>query len=393
MMRMLEDRSSDSPTKCPCQSQKNRLAVKTPQKPAFAGASGAGQCEECEAKHTDIQRQNIQGPGLMKPAASAAGAGSNSKGAPGLGHDFSNVRLFSEREAAKHDTRSAAPRHTLRITLPVPAIETHLFDDHSKKPQKQEPTAGHHEKTAAPEKTASPSDAPKTVVTTTWSDCAPKPADAAQLDAIKPHIFGHTGLGSVTPIDFDIHFQNNNCWTQIKTSPSFALKDFIYAKEGDYPREPETADHSPCKGKQQNVLVHINPAVSDRVAQGEIEHCNDIHRAFNLTFDRAYASASVLQMPFHADDVPDCQTKIMSKLQDLSGFDISKVADKFLCLFKTSKTRDDSGWHTLVWGQPETAIYSKDCKTVTYTPRVGNVLPELGKHTTENVVSGCGVKP
>jgi hypothetical protein len=299
------------------------------------------------------------------------------------------VRLHAEGEAAEpaHDIGGRAPAQRTSIVLPPPQLgDTHLFEGPPRKPSKEQKPAPKKEEKLAPKK-----EAEQAAVTSPYTDCAPRPATAAQLDAVKPNIFGHTGLGSVSPLETGILFDNNFCRTETKSTPSFALKDFMFAKEGDYPRGKESRDRAPCKGKQLDILVHITPEVSDRIRQGEVEHCNDIHRTFNLTYIPVWAAFTSMRFGVAAGDAPSCQKRVMELAQDWSGIEPSKVGDMFLCLFNKSKSRDDNHWHTLVWGQPETAKYSKDCKSVTYTPNV-NALPEIGKHRTEDVVTGCGIK-
>ncbi len=231
-------------------------------------------------------------------------------------------------------------------------------------------------------------------VVPSYRDCAPAPAKFEQLEAIRSNIFGHTGLGAVSPLEADILFDNNICKTKVKTAPGFSLKDFIYAKEGDYPRGKETPPHPPCKGKQLDVYVHITPEVSERIRDGEIEHCNDIHRAFDLTFAKYLGVYKALEGGVLASDAQSCQQVVSKIALDVTGIEPSKLANTFLCLFNTSKSRDDepNRWHTLAWGQPETAKYAKDCKSVTYTPDLKTVLPEIGNHSSEDVVKGCGLK-
>jgi hypothetical protein len=231
-------------------------------------------------------------------------------------------------------------------------------------------------------------------VVPSYPDCTPAPAKFEQLEAIKSNIFGHTALGAVSPLEADILFDNNVCKTKVKSAPKFSLKGFIYAKEGDYPRGKENPTRPPCKGKPLDVYVHITPEVSGRIRDGEIEHCNDIHRAFDLTFAKYLGVFKALEGGFFAADAQSCQQVVSKIALDVTGIEPSKLADTFLCLFNTSKSRDEAPnhWHTLAWGQPETAKYAKNCKSVIYTPDVKSALPEIGNHRSEDVVKGCGVK-
>jgi len=384
MMRMQEDRSSDSPAKCPCQSHKNRFTpTATPQKPSFPGGGAGGQCEEC-ATQPGPQAALPQAAGLIAQPHKPNGTAQH-------GHDLSKVSLFRPQTATKQEAGQDAAEHKFSISIKPPVIEPHLFDDHKKDPKKQQAPAGHEEKSAAPQD--KPKDTPRKAVTTSWSDCSPSPANAATLDAIKPSIFGYTGLGPVTALDLNIHFKNNSCWTEVTSVPAFTLKGFLYAAEGDYPRGTDTADRGACRGKQQNALVHITPGVSDLTRQGEMEHCNDIHRAFNLTYLPAYAAVSALQFPRSAPDKAGCQQQVLDSVKAITGQNLMDVGNNFNCLFDTTKVRDTNQSHTLFWGEPETATYSKDCKTVTFTPLANKVLPEIGKHSSEEIVKGCKVTP
>ncbi len=230
-------------------------------------------------------------------------------------------------------------------------------------------------------------------VVPSYPDCAPAPADFQQLQSIKSSIFGHTALKGVWPLEADLLFENNLCRTKVKSGPGFSLKG-LFAKEGDYPRGKETPTRPPCKGKQLDVYVHITPEISERVRDGEIEHCNDIHRAFDLTFGKYLAVYKALEGGFFQPDSQSCEQAVSKIALNVTGIEQSKLGDTFKCLLNTTKSRDDdpNRWHTLVWGQPETAKHSKDCKSVTYTPDVKTALPEIGNHRSEDVVKGCGLK-
>jgi hypothetical protein len=225
-------------------------------------------------------------------------------------------------------------------------------------------------------------------VKTPYADCAPKPATLQQVQRVTPKVTGITDA-TAEPGDVELIFKDGFCQTRVTTEAKLTFGNFMYTKGGTYPlgREAGT-DH--CHGKTVDAFLHVTPDLADRISQAEVEHCNDMHRAFNLTFQAAFRIFHTLENPgIKTGDPKRCGDVIGARVKDAIGVEPAKLVDAYTCLYNKSKDRDDAKWHTVERGKP---VYDAGCQSVTYSSDAKTALPELAKHSSEEVVKGCGVK-
>jgi hypothetical protein len=206
--------------------------------------------------------------------------------------------------------------------------------------------------------------------------------------------WGFTG-GVLDAGEDQIVFKDNLCNFKVTSFPSLRFDPFVYAdanKKGETYRDgTDISLEDPCIGKEFEKLVHITSEMSDRIRDAEIEHCNDHHRAFDLTYGRYIAMVRALAGGFPGQDQKNCQHTANEVFKDMSGFNLGELGAKFLCLSTKTQLRDkgDPSWHGIDLGKP---TYAKDCKSAVYTPDFKTALPEVGKHPSAEIITGCGVK-
>jgi hypothetical protein len=225
-------------------------------------------------------------------------------------------------------------------------------------------------------------------VKTPYADCTPKAATLHQVWRVTPNVTGITDA-TADPGGVELIFKDGYCQTKVTAEPKLTFGHFMYTKDGTYPLGRE-AGTDQCRGKAVNAFLHVTPDLADRISQAEVEHCNDMHRAFNLTYQAAIQIFHTLENPgIKTGDPNRCGDVIGAKVKDAIGVEPAKLADAYTCLYNKSKDRDDAKWHTVERGKPK---YDAGCQSVTYSPDAKTALPELAKHSSEEVVKGCRVK-
>ena len=225
-------------------------------------------------------------------------------------------------------------------------------------------------------------------VETPYADCTPKPATLQEVQAVHPNVTGVTDA-TASSGGLELRYKDGFCQTKVTSDPTLTFGNFLYTKPGTYPlgKDPGT---DRCRGKTVDAFLHIVPDVADRIWQAEVEHCNDMHRAFKLTFQAGFRTLHSLESPGIRDKPEHCGEAISAAVKTAIGVEPSKLVESYNCLYDLSKTRDDNKWHTVDRGKP---VYDAGCQSVTYTPDPKTVLPEVGQHLSEDIVKGCNIKP
>ena len=73
--------------------------------------------------------------------------------------------------------------------------------------------------------------------------------------------------------------------------------------------------------------------------------------------------------------------------KERTGIDFDKRTTVAKCLFDKTGLRDSNNWHTAVLKNP---ALDKACTTETYTPDPVKDLPDVGTHSTDDLIKGCG---
>ena len=253
----------------------------------------------------------------------------------------------------------------------------------------------------APKKADPKVEAPKVdEVKLSYPDCDPKPLPLDKVRAVPgatPTTFGFTSGSLFSGVDEIVYNGNYQCKFKVTSLPGLTFDPFVYTVENKKKTDTYAAGtviplEKPCLGKTLDKYVHITPETSQRIKAAEIEHCNDNHRAFDLTYGRYVAIMNALKDGFAGTDQQTCEATINSIFKDRSGINVSELPKKFSCLAAKTLNRDGNdptSWHGVNLGEPK---YSKDCKKATYAPDYTTVLPQVGKHPSSEVIKGCGVK-
>jgi hypothetical protein len=145
------------------------------------------------------------------------------------------------------------------------------------------------------------------------------------------------------------------------------------------------------------MYVDVNKDMAEKFKQGEIEHCEDLRRAFAHTFMRFNRAAREIEgeAPFPAASKKECTDAMKAKLAAKMGM---TSYDSFItirdCLFDKTKDRDrgSPAWHDVNTNATSARTPDSACTKVTYVldPTHKDMLPELGKHPSRELVKGCG---
>ena len=251
---------------------------------------------------------------------------------------------------------------------------------------------------AEPKPPPKPAEAKLPEVKPSYPDCTPQ---AVPLDKVRSFTgtngktWGFTSGVLDAGVD-EIVFDGGVCKFKVTSLPSLTFKPFVYTqankkKDEKYMDGTDFGFDGPCVGKTFDKRVHITSEMSDRIRDAEIEHCNDHHRAFDLTYGKYIAMVNALPKGFPGTDQKNCQHTANEVFKHSTGFNLGQLPDKFLCLSAKTQLRDkgDRAWHGIDLGKP---TYTKDCKFVDYTPDFKTASPEVGKHPSSEIITGCGVK-
>ncbi|MDX2506085.1 MAG: DUF4157 domain-containing protein [Gammaproteobacteria bacterium] len=229
-------------------------------------------------------------------------------------------------------------------------------------------------------------------------ECAPDPITFDKLNKMPGTSGRNFGLTvfKKAPTKFGSSFDKSKklCAIKIKKEGVFNLDPFVFVKPGNYRYAADTVTDLQCPGKKLNLHVKITPDMSDKIKQGEIEHCEDYKRAFALStarFNKAMKDVKA-DRKFSAKNPKSCMNKVKERLFSKLGKSITLINAIRKCLRKKSLERDTKGWHNVNVLATSDKVVDQKCTKITYEldPIHKDMLPELGKHSAKDLVKGCG---
>jgi hypothetical protein len=381
-----------------------------------AKAKGAcacgGTCDDCQRKVEVVQRPTTgsadvpaTAPRIVHEVFQSTGQplapGIRNEMEPSFGADFGEVRVHSNSRAAESARAVKALAYTFGRNI--------VFGDGQFTPQT---AAGKlllaHELTHVLQQSRPPSSgirflqrAPETgkvkggenkgkkeTAKKKEAECDPAEGTLAEVRSIPETTAGVLGVTKPEDLTFKFVplFKKGTCSAEV-TEASLSFRHFVAVKAGTYKTGTMKPTSGNCQGKAVTTYLTISPQLADRIKQAEIEHCRDAHQAFDLTFGKFNKAARDMKVGFPAKDQSDCNLKASSRALKATGVDSAKWIPVAVCLFGKSQKRDQNGWHSVESGNP---VYSKDCKSAAYTPDATTTLKEVGKHSSEDLVKGCG---
>jgi hypothetical protein len=221
-------------------------------------------------------------------------------------------------------------------------------------------------------------------------DCSspsPVTVDELKKEGVPAGILGITGTNSIATSLSHVPEPFDWCSLKINSEPTLSLSKYLYTKEGTYDTGTETPSSGICKGKTLTQKTVVSKAVSDKVKEGEIEHCEDNKQAFALSYSRYLQAYHELTTSFCSEGSPTCEAEAKDRFKSRVGIEWDNRKKVSTCLFDKSGLRDSKGWHTA--SNTAAPIYAKDCKSVTYTLDVAT-LKNVGKTSTVDLIKGCG---
>jgi uncharacterized protein DUF4157 len=148
-----------------------------------------------------------------------------------------------------------------------------------------------------------------------------------------------------------------------------------------------------CPGGKVPLQWQIFPPGAVRIREGEMEHCEDLQYAYDVTFGWY---AQVVDGLIAKGRTFPSEAAAFKHLQKLTGTAPANWPSIFECLAKKTEKRDGSKF-TNAWHMPRVKALpprlDDSCKfsRVFVTGAVN--FPELGKHPTPDVINGCGESP
>lgn len=367
-------------------------------------SDGTGQCEDCKTKAMSLQRATAgsspagTAPPIVHDVLRSPGqpldAATRSFMEPRFGRDFSGVRVHTDAKA----TESARALNALAYTVG----ENVVFGSAQFSPSSASGRSllahelAHVLQQAGPSSTDSNflQRAPDTKKpAAAASDCTPSPETYDQVISppeVSPGTLGYTKPDAIS-FDLEPQFKKGTCNVKLSEA-KLSFKYFMFTKEGTYligtAEDKSKSKTDPCSGKKMDAKLTITRAMAERIKQGEIEHCNDAHRAFDLSYGRYNEAGKNLASGFSAKDQAECNKQVLDRLGKAVGVDTSKWKTVADCLLAKTLKRDES-WHKVKLGDPS---FDKGCKTATFTPDPKKNLTEVGKHPSTELVKDCGEK-
>ena len=228
--------------------------------------------------------------------------------------------------------------------------------------------------------------------------CDPKPITFDKLNKLQGTSGRHFGLTvfKKAPTKFGPSFDKSKklCTINISNEGIFELDPFVFVQPGTYRYATDTATDPKCPDKKLNIYVKVTSDMAEKIKQGEIEHCEDYKRAFALSigrYNRAMRDVKA-EGKFSAGDHKSCAEKIKERVYSKLGIASDKYDAVRKCLRGKSLERDTKGWHTVNVSATVGRVVDKKCTTVIFEldPNHKDMLPELGKHPTKDLIKDCG---
>ncbi len=198
-------------------------------------------------------------------------------------------------------------------------------------------------------------------------------------------------MGNTKPakiaFDFGNQFKDGVCSAKMSKAV-LSFERFISVKAGTFKLGTSTPPGPPCKDKNLDVFITITPAMAKRIREGEIEHCHDAHRAFDLTYGKYNAAAKALEAGFPAKDRAACNAETLARLLKATGIETFEMEELWPTACSPRRMKRDTKAGTL-WIQANL-----------FLPRIVSPQPTLrmprrrcprsGKHSSAEIVKGCG---
>ena len=151
-----------------------------------------------------------------------------------------------------------------------------------------------------------------------------------------------------------------------------------------------------CPSGKPPLQWHILPGGAAKIREGEIEHCEDLQYAYDVTFGWY---AQVVDGLIAKKRTFPSEAAAFKHLEKLTSTPHTNWPSVFECLIKKTKMRDGNGrrqspnaWHTpRVKALPPRLVDGCKFSRVLVTGAAN--FPELGKHPTPDVINGCGESP
>ncbi len=228
--------------------------------------------------------------------------------------------------------------------------------------------------------------------------CDPKPIAFDKLNKLQGTSGRHFGLTvfKKAPTKFGPSFDKSKklCTINILNEGKFELDPFVFVQPGTYRYATDTIADPKCPDKKLDIHVKVTPDMAEKIKQGEIEHCEDYKRAFALStgrYNRAMRDVRA-EGKFSARDRQSCAVEIKKRVFSRLGIASDKYDAVRNCLRRKSLERDARGWHTVNVSATVGRAVDKKCTKVIFEldPNHKDMLPELGKHPTKDLIKDCG---
>jgi hypothetical protein len=217
----------------------------------------------------------------------------------------------------------------------------------------------------------------------------------SQLVAIpgtSPRQLGWTELAK-TEKSFKVAYdpRDKTCGIGNVTEAQFNFDHLVYTEPGEHRYGNETQLSQKC-GKALPLYLRVTPDASSKFKAGEVEHCRDLRRAFALSLAKFNSAANAVKDAgrFPATNADDCRTKLKQKITAQMGIDHDLLSGVWTCLSNKTRERDTKGWHYVNVNLTQKVETDAGCTKVIHELDPSKILPELGKHPTDDLVKGCG---
>jgi hypothetical protein len=151
-----------------------------------------------------------------------------------------------------------------------------------------------------------------------------------------------------------------------------------------------------CPSGKPPLQWRIFPPGAAKIREGEIEHCEDLQYAYDVTFGWY---AQVVDGLIAKKRTFPSEAAAFKHLEKLTGTPPANWPSVFECLIKKTKMRDGNGrrqspnaWHTPRVNALPPRL-DDGCKFSRVLVTGAANFPELGKHPTPDVIKGCGEPP
>lgn len=148
-----------------------------------------------------------------------------------------------------------------------------------------------------------------------------------------------------------------------------------------------------CPGGKVPLQWRIFVPGADRIRQGEMEHCEDLQYAYDVTFGwyGQVVDSLIAKGRKFASEVA-----AFKHLEKLTGTHPTNWPSVFECLVKKTEKRDGrkftNAWH-IPKVKPLPPRLDDGCRFSRVLLTGAANFPELGKHPTPDVIKGCGESP